>query len=90
METRKNPDQIAEKTPASSTSKRPKSGVIPLQQVKTGLFILASCCVLVCVVMSILAIWDYVGNGSAYKTVASCGVLVVGSALFERLNEYFS
>ncbi len=66
-----------------------KSGVLPIQRVKTGLFALASACVLLCVVMSILAIWNYVGNASAYKTAASCAVLVVGAALFDQLNRHF-
>lgn len=70
----------------STTGQR---GVIDPERVRKALFALASTCVLACVVISILAIWDYVGNASAYKMLASCGVLVGGGTLFEILNRTF-
>jgi len=64
-------------------------GVIDPAKVKTGLFILSSACVAICVVMSILAIWDYIGNDAAFKMIASCGVLGAGAVLFDLLNRKF-
>ena len=65
------------------------SGVIDPHKVRRLLFALASTCVAACVLVSILAIWDYVGNQSAYKFLASCAVLVAGGTLFEILNRTF-
>ena len=66
-----------------------KAGVIDPGKVKTALFILSSGCVAICVVMSILAIWDYVGNDAAFKMIASSGVLGAGAVLFDLLNRKF-
>lgn len=78
--------------PAKPTPRRsplPKRGVLPPRQVRKLLFAMSSVCVLACVVVSILAIWDYVGNDAAFKMLASCGVLIGGGMLFELLNARF-
>jgi Na+/proline symporter len=63
--------------------------IINPDKVRKALFTLASVSVLACVVISILAIWDYVGNASAYKMLASCAVMVGGGVLFAILNRVF-
>ena len=68
---------------------KPSRGVIDANRVRKALFVLASICVGACVVISILAIWDYVGNQAAFKFLASCAVLVGGGILFEQLNRAF-
>ena len=73
----------------SMQEKRVARGVLNPHSVRKALFALSAACVLACVVMSILAIWDYVGNDAAFKMLASCGVLVGGGLLFELLNHKF-
>ncbi len=69
--------------------RKPITGIIDPNRVRKGLFALSSACVGACVVISILAIWDYVGNQAAFKSLASCAVLVAGGGLFEILNRTF-
>ncbi len=82
---------MTEPLPEKALSKRKpsKRGVVDANRVRKGLFVLASLCVGACVLISILAIWDYVGNQSAFKFLASCAVLVGGGVLFEVLNRWF-
>ncbi len=74
--------------PQQPESRRYTAFIDP-RKTRFGLFILSSICVLACVVVSILAIWDYTHNDAAYKLIASCGVLIGGGILFELLNRKF-
>lgn len=64
-------------------------GLIDPSKIRVWLFALATACLGICVVISILAIWRYVGSQSAFKTMASCGVLFAGALLFDQLNKKF-
>lgn len=66
-----------------------QKGIIDTRKVRKALFILSSCCIFACVVVSILAIWDYVGNQYAVKFLSSCLVLIAGGLLFEGMNRTF-
>jgi uncharacterized membrane protein YjjP (DUF1212 family) len=66
-----------------------QKGIIDTRKVRKALFALSATCIFACVVVSILAIWDYVGNQYAVKFLASCLVLVAGGALFEAMNRTF-
>lgn len=66
-----------------------QKGIIDTRKVRKVLFALSTACIFACVVVSILAIWDYVGNQSAVKFLASCLVLMAGGALFEAMNRTF-
>lgn len=82
-------EQNKAQVPAKRPGKIDLSGVIDPKKVKTGLFVMSVICLAICVVVSILAIWDYVGNHSAFKMIASSGVLIAGASLFELLNKKF-
>ena len=77
------------KVSQSMQQSRVPRGVLNPNGVRKALFALSALCVLACVVMSILAIWDYVGNQAAFKMLASSGVLFAGGLLFELLNHKF-
>ena len=64
-------------------------GLIDPEKIRVWLFALATVCLAICVLISILAIWRYVGSQSAFKTMASCGVLFAGALLFDQLNKKF-
>jgi uncharacterized membrane protein required for colicin V production len=46
-------------------------------------------CVLVAVVVSILAIWEFTGTGALWRTVATCGVIAAGTLAFSWINGLF-
>ena len=46
-------------------------------------------CVLVAVVVSILAIWEFTGTGARWRTVATCGVIAAGTLAFSWINGLF-
>lgn len=73
------------KTPAS----HPKIGLINRAAVNKFLFGLVAVSILICVCMIIFAIWDYVGEEVAYKTVATGTTLIGGGILFSFVNDYF-
>jgi len=43
-------------------------------------------CVLVAVVMSILAIWQFTGTDALWRTVATCLVIAAGTLAFSWIN----
>jgi len=46
-------------------------------------------CVLVAVVVSILAIWQFMGTDSLWRTVATCAVIAAGTLAFSWINGLF-
>ena len=76
-------------SPNLFTNPLSQKGIIDTRKVRKVLFAVSTVCIFACVVVSILAIWDYVGNQSAVKFLASCLVLMAGGALFEAVNRTF-
>lgn len=59
-------------------------------QIVRGLsFWTTSICLLVAVVASLLAIWDFTGKDTLWRTVATCVVIGAGTMVFARLNTVF-
>jgi uncharacterized membrane protein YwaF len=46
-------------------------------------------CILVAVVASILAIWEFTGTDALWRTVATCVVVGVGTLAFSWINSLF-
>jgi hypothetical protein len=46
-------------------------------------------CVLIAVVVSILAIWQFMGTDSLWRTVATCAVIAAGTLAFSWINGLF-
>jgi hypothetical protein len=46
-------------------------------------------CLLVAVVASVLAIWQYTGTDVLWRTVATCAVIGAGTLLFSSVNGLF-
>jgi uncharacterized membrane protein YwaF len=46
-------------------------------------------CILVAVVASILAIWEFTGTDALWRTVATCVVIGVGTLAFSWVNTMF-
>jgi hypothetical protein len=46
-------------------------------------------CILIAVVSSILAIWEFTGTDALWRTVATCAVIGVGTLAFAWVNTLF-
>ena len=46
-------------------------------------------CILVAVVTSILAIWEFTGTDALWRTVATCVVIGIGTLAFSWVNSLF-
>lgn len=80
---------MAWKDVRKSTDNSPKIGLINRAGVNKCLFTLVAGSILVSVFIIIFAIWDYIGEEIACKTVATCATLIAGGILLSFINDYF-
>jgi ABC-type protease/lipase transport system fused ATPase/permease subunit len=76
------------------TSPQPKPpasrrGVLDPRLVRISSFAVSSGALLLATVLSILAIWDRVLEQTAWRAIATLGVLVASALLFNVVNEFF-
>ncbi|HYN25138.1 MAG TPA: hypothetical protein VES69_08825 [Pyrinomonadaceae bacterium] len=57
--------------------------------VRTISFWTTSACILVAVVASLLAIWNFTGTDVLWRTVATCAVIGAGTVAFYWVNVLF-
>lgn len=67
----------------------PRRGVIDPRLVRLSSFAVSSAALLIATVMTILAIWDRVLEQTAWRAIATLGVLVASALLFNVVNEFF-
>jgi hypothetical protein len=73
-------------SPESSQKKR---GMLNHHRVVVFSFWTTALCILVAVVASILAIWEFTGTDALWRTVATCMVIGVGTLAFSWVNSLF-
>ncbi len=78
-----------EESTDKTADKKQTTGFIDSRKVKAFAFITITLCVLFSVVISIMAIWDFARQGILYRTLATLGVVSLGSLLFSIINERF-
>jgi len=66
-----------------------KRGFLNPRIVRGLSFWTTSICLLVAVVASLLAIWDFTGKDTLWRTVATCVVIGAGTMVFAQLNTVF-
>jgi len=71
------------------TIKIMKKGFLNPRVVKAITFYIISFCIILSVVMSILAIWNYAEPDVFWRMIATFGVIGVGSAIFAFVNGIF-
>jgi hypothetical protein len=77
---------IAGVTAAPSSTRR---GFLNPLRVITFAFWTTTLCILVAVVASILAIWQFTGTDALWRTVATCAVIGGGTLAFAWVNSLF-
>jgi hypothetical protein len=70
-------------------SNRRGRGYLNPDKVKAFAFIIITLCILLGVVVSILAIWDFAEKNVLYRTLATLAVVSLGCLLFSIVNERF-
>jgi hypothetical protein len=68
---------------------RRRRGFLNPQIVRGVSFWTTSLCLLVAVGASILAIWDFAGKDTLWRTVATCVVIGAGTMVFAWINSAF-
>ena len=66
-----------------------RRGFLSSKIVRALSFWMTSMCVLVAVVASLLAIWEFTGTDVLWRTVATCAVVATGSMTFSWINAIF-
>lgn len=69
--------------------RKPSKGFLNPKVVKAFSFYIISLCILFIVVMCILAIWEYANPDIVWRSVATLGVIGVGTAVFSYINGVF-
>ena len=64
-------------------------GFINPVRVKSFSFWTTTACILIAVVASILAIWEFTGTDALWRTVATCVVIGTGTLAFAWVNSLF-
>jgi len=68
---------------------RPKRGFVNPSAVRKIAFWTTSACILIAVVASLLAIWQFTGTDVLWRTVATCAVVAFGMMAFYVINVLF-
>lgn len=66
-----------------------RSGYLNSRVVKGFSFWTITVCIVISVMTSIMAIWDYAGTDVLWRTVATCVVVGVGTGVFAFVNKAF-
>jgi hypothetical protein len=66
-----------------------RTGYLNSRMTRGVVFVVLTLCILSGVVVSILAIWDYAERDVLYRTLATLGVVALGSLMFGLLNDRF-
>jgi len=75
-------------TPAGPM-KRKARGFLNPEKVQAFAFYVITLCILVSVVASILAVWDFSKNDALWRTIATCVIVAGGCGLFAIVNLSF-
>jgi len=76
-------------TDEAPTRKRSGRGFLNPTLVVGMSFWTIALCILIAVVASILAIWNFTGTDVLWRTVATCAVIAGGTGLFAVVNQVF-
>ena len=72
-----------------SESRRPRRGFLNPEFIRSMAFWITSACILVAVLASLLAIWNFAGSDILWRTVATCAVIGIGTVAFYWVNVLF-
>ena len=68
---------------------RSKKGFLNPKAVRSFTFFTITACVILSVIVSILAIWDFAKTDAFWRMIATFAVIASGSAIFAFINNIF-
>jgi hypothetical protein len=74
---------------SAETGKRTRRGYVQPALVARFAFWITTGCILIAVVASVLAIWEFTGTDALWRTVATCAVIGAGTLTFSLVNGLF-
>jgi hypothetical protein len=74
---------------STTRNRRHTRGFLHPGLVRALSFWITSMCLLVAVVASLLAIWQFTGRDTLWRTVATCSVIGAGTMVFTWINGAF-
>lgn len=77
------PDEVRRPRP------RPVRGYLDAQAVRAFSFWTTAVCIVIAVMASLLAIWQFTGTDVLWRTVATCAVIGAGTLAFSVVNGLF-
>lgn len=72
-----------------SQQRQKRRGYLDARKVRSFSFWITSACILVAVLASLLAIWQFAGTDILWRTVATCLVIGSGTVAFYWVNVLF-
>jgi len=75
--------------PPPAKSAKKKTGFLNPQKVKGFAFFVMTLCILIAVLASILAIWEFADDDGLWRTIATCVVVAGGTGIFAMVNQAF-
>lgn len=70
-------------------TKNGSKGFFKPRLIKTISFYLITACLIMAVILSILAIWDFADSDTFWRMISTLGVIALGSAIFSFVNGIF-
>jgi len=80
---------MSDEVESTSDRKPQKSGFLRAGAVRAFAFWTITLCVVISVIASILAIWEFAGTDVLRRTVATCAVVGTGTGIFAFINSAF-
>ena len=69
---------------------RRRRGVLPRRRVRVAAFAVIAAAIFACGVLCLLAVWDFAKSGTAWRALASLGVVAGTMGAFSVVNEWLS
>ena len=70
-------------------TKKSKQGLLDSNKVRIITFSVITLCIIISVLSSILAVWDFTNQDSLWRTVATCLIIGAGMITFSVVNTFY-
>ena len=83
------PDDYYENQKKLEHINKNENGFLNPKTVKAFAFFIILACVIIGIIVSIMAIWNFAEKDTLYRTLATLGVISSGCIIFSFINDYY-
>lgn len=83
------PDDYYENQKKLEQMDKNEKGFLNPEKVKAFAFFIILACVIIGIIVSILAIWEFAERDTLYRALATLGVISFGCIAFSFINDYY-